>query len=489
MKGDWEEMLDQLEEKELAEYLPETLPEVDEVTKKRIEKQTLKKMKKEQKCFSRKQIAVAAVICLVAVLGVVGREPIQAAFERLFHYLPGAGMYVDEEENVYYEAEIIHGEFTENDIHVQLKNVYAENHTVHMEVEMSGNLYELTQAEYEDDSLDKSELMEEKYTLTLEYDGEEQDINAHGAGTTTEDYGEKHIITQYRRRYERYIKNIEQVYTVHIAGMKNTLSFRLTANTGKEQPENIGASQTQNDITITAKADVTDQGILLEYYILTDERLPDFDDYFTFRLTPLPYGCRTLESITQEKYQDMLYVTNKDGERLQYKGQEEVENGRRMLLEGTAEDFPITFHRSPLTGIGKERETVEIPMPESIRSLNQTVEFPYGTVTFEKVKGERIELSGQNAAGEEIVAEAKDLEITYTITPDEGKRQLYGVFMEVKGSLDSYPKQVFPDEDGKYRVHALVGSNNETVTLELYDPYYWIVDDYTLVLEEPESVK
>lgn len=488
MKGDWEEMLDQLEEKELAEYLPEALPEVDEVTKKRIEKQTLKKMKKEQKRFSRKQI-VAAVICLVAVLGVVGREPIQAAFERLFHYLPGAGMYVDEEENVYYEAEIIHGEFTENDIHVQLKNVYAENHTVHMEVEMSGNLYELTQAEYEDDSLDKSELMEEKYTLTLEYDGEEQDINAHGAGTTTEDYGEKHIITQYRRRYERYIKNIEQVYTVYIAGMKNTLSFRLTANTGKEQPENIGASQTQNDITITAKADVTDQGILLEYYILTDERLPDFDDYFTFRLTPLPYGCRTLDSITQEKYQDMLYVTNKDGERLQYKGQEEVENGRRMLLEGTAEDFPITFHRSPLTGIGKERETVEIPMPESIRSLNQTVEFPYGTVTFEKVKGERIELSGQNAAGEEIVAEAKDLEITYTITPDEGKRQLYGVFMEVKGSLDSYPKQVFPDEDGKYRVHALVGSNNETVTLELYDPYYWIVDDYTLVLEEPESVE
>lgn len=488
MKGDWEEMLDQLEEKELAEYLPETLPEVDEVTKKRIEKQTLKKMKKEQKRFSRKQIAVAA-ICLVAVLGIVGREPIQAAFERLFHYLPGAGMYVDEEENVYYEAEIIHGEFTENDIHVQLKNVYAENHTVHMEVEMSGNLYELTQAEYEDDSLDKSELMEEKYTLTLEYDGEEQDINAHGAGTTTEDYGEKHIITQYRRRYERYIKNIEQVYTVHIAGMKNTLSFRLTANTGKEQPENIGASQTQNDITITAKADVTDQGILLEYYILTDERLPDFDDYFTFRLTPLPYGCRTLDSITQEKYQDMLYVTNKDGERLQYKGQEEVENGRRMLLEGTAEDFPITFHRSPLTGVGTERETVEIPMPESIRVLDQTVEFPYGTVTFEKVKGERIELSGQNAAGEEILVEAKDLEITYTITPDEGKRQLYGVFMEVKGSLDGHPKQIYPDENGKFHFHTLVSSANETVTLELYDPYYWIVDDYTLVLEEPESVE
>lgn len=105
------------------------------------------------------------------------------------------------------------------------------------------------------------------------------------------------------------------------------------------------------------------------------------------------------------------------------------------------------------------------------------------------MKGERIELSGQNAAGEEIVAEAKNLEITYTITPDEGKRQLYGVFMEVKGSLDGHPKQIYPDEDGKFHFHTLVSSANETVTLELYDPYYWIVDDYTLVLEEPESVK
>lgn len=52
MKGDWEEMLDQLEEKELAEYLPETLPEVDEVTKKRIEKQTLKKMKKNKNALA-----------------------------------------------------------------------------------------------------------------------------------------------------------------------------------------------------------------------------------------------------------------------------------------------------------------------------------------------------------------------------------------------------------------------------------------------------
>ena len=147
MKYDWEEMLDRLEEKDLIEFLPETLPEMDEVTRKRIEKRTLQKIRKERNRFSRKQI-VAVLICLVAVLGIAGREPIQAAFERLFYYLPGAGMYVDEEGNTLYEAEIINGEFTENDIHVRLKNVYAENHTVNMEVEMTWDLLELTQEAY-----------------------------------------------------------------------------------------------------------------------------------------------------------------------------------------------------------------------------------------------------------------------------------------------------------------------------------------------------
>ena len=61
--------------------------------------------------------------------------------------------------------------------------------------------------------------------------------------------------------------------------------------------------------------------------------------------------------------------------------------------------------------------------------------------------------------------------------------------MEVKGSLDGHPKQIYPDENGKFHFHTLVSSANETVTLELYDPYYWMVDYYTLVLEEPESVE
>lgn len=241
MKYDWEEMLDRLEEKDLIEFLPETLPEMDEVTRKRIEKRTLQKIRKERNRFSRKQI-VAVLICLVAVLGIAGREPIQAAFERLFYYLPGAGMYVDEEGNTLYEAEIINGEFTENDIHVRLKNVYAENHTVNMEVEMTGDLLELTQEAYEPDSKDKYEQLEEMYAVTIEYDGKQDKLTHGNKGALVEDKDNTYVITRYRRDYQRYVKNAEQTYVLHIAGFENALSFRLTANTGKEQPENIGAS-------------------------------------------------------------------------------------------------------------------------------------------------------------------------------------------------------------------------------------------------------
>ena len=357
MKYDWEEMLDRLEEKDLIEFLPETLPEMDEVTRKRIEKRTLQKIRKERNHFSRKQI-VAVLICLVAVLGIAGREPIQAAFERLFYYLPGAGMYVDEEGNTLYEAEIINGEFTENDIHVRLKNVYAENHTVNMEVEMTGDLLELTQEAYEPDSKDKYEQLEEMYAVTIEYDGKQDKLTHGNKGALVEDKDNTYVITRYRRDYQRYVKNAEQTYVLHIAGFENALSFRLTANTGKEQPENIGASQTKNGITVTAGAEVTEEGIWFEYYVLSEEILAETDQTHRFIAISLPYEYFQWNDVPEAELYQRRYVMNRNGEMLYPKGlyfHDNLENGKRILYEGTAEDFPLTFYQAAFTGVGEER--------------------------------------------------------------------------------------------------------------------------------------
>ena len=48
---------------------------------------------------------------------------------------------------------------------------------------------------------------------------------------------------------------------------------------------------------------------------------------------------------------------------------------------------------------------------------------------------------------------------------------------------------IFPEEDGTYHFTATISAETKEITLELYDPYYWIVDNYTLVLEEPKETK
>ena len=157
-----------------------------------------------------------------------------------------------------------------------------------------------------------------------------------------------------------------------------------------------------------------------------------------------------------------------------------MENGERILYEGTAEDFPLTFYQAALTGIGEKRETLKIPVPETSEKLEKTIDFPYGTVTLEQVQ--------IHPTHRESI---KEMEIIYRIQPKEGKRKMYGVFMQVQEAIrkGSNELTIFPEEDGTYHFTANISAETKEITLELYDPYYWIVDNYTLVLEEPKETK
>lgn len=476
MRADWEEILDMWEEKELAYFLPESLPELDDAIYQRIQKRTLQKIRKERSHFSRKQIA-AAVICLLAILGIVGRAPIQAAFEKLFHYLPGAGIYTNDAENTMYRAEMITDHFEENDVKVRLKNVYGENQTVKFEVELRGD--DLGKGILEGRSESKHlKLLEEKYKMTLSYDGKEQALSFVEGSFSGSGNG---IFVMYSMGYEVQVENPAQTYEVHIAGFDSVLSFTLVPDTGMMQPENIGASQTKNGITVTAGAEVTEDGIWFEYYVLSDERLAETDKTYRFTVIILPYGYFRWNDVPEAELYQQRYIMNGKGEMLYPRGhrwKDEVENGERILYEGTAEDFPLTFYQAAFTGVGEERETVKIPVPETSAELSKTIDFPYGTVTLEQIQTKPVD-------------GVKELEIIYRIQPKEGKRKMYGVFMQVQEAVQKEAEEltIFPEEDGTYHFPAKISAETKEITLELYDPYYWIVDDYTLVIEAPKETK
>ena len=477
MRADWEEILDLWEEKELAYFLPESLPELDDAVYQRIKKQTLRRIRQERSRVSRKQIA-AAVICLLAILGIVGRAPIQAAFEKLFHYLPGAGIYTNDAENTMYQAEMITDYFEENGVKMRLKNVYGENRTVKFEVELRGD--DLGKGILEGRSESKHlELLEEKYQMTLSYDGKEQVLSSAKVAFSGSRNEGKFVM--YSMGYEVQMENPAQTYEVHIAGFDSVLSFTLVPDTGMVQPENIGASQTKNGITVTAGAEVTDDGIWFEYYVLSDERLAETDKSYRFTAITLPYGYFRWNDVPEAELYQQRYIINGKGEMLYPRGhrwKDDMENGQRILYEGTAEDFPLTFYQAAFTGVGEERETVKIPVPKTSEKLEKTIDFPYGTVTLEQI---------QTKPADDV----NELEIIYRIQPKEGKRKMYGVFMQVQEAVQKEANEltIFPEEDGTYHFPAKISAETKEITLELYDPYYWIVDDYTLVIEAPNETK
>lgn len=477
MRADWEEILDLWEEKELVYFLPESLPELDDAVYQRIKKQTLRRIRQERSRVSRKQIA-AAVICLLAILGIVGRAPIQAAFEKLFHYLPGAGIYTNDAENTMYRAEMITDHFEENGVKVRLKNVYGENQTVKLEVELRGD--DLGKGILEGRSESKHlELLEEKYQMTLSYDGKEQVLSSAKVAFSGSRNEGKFVM--YSMGYEVQMENPAQTYEVHIAGFDSVLSFTLVPDTGMVQPENIGASQTKNGITVTAGAEVTDDGIWFEYYVLSDERLAETDKSYRFTAITLPYGYFRWNDVPEAELYQQRYIINGKGEMLYPRGhrwKDDVENGQRILYEGTAEDFPLTFYQAAFTGVGEERETVKIPVPKTSEKLEKTIDFPYGTVTLEQI---------QTKPADDV----NELEIIYRIQPKEGKRKMYGVFMQVQEAVQKEANEltIFPEEDGTYHFPVKISEETKEITLELYDPYYWIVDDYTLVIEAPNETK
>ena len=477
MRADWQEILDLWEEKELAYFLPESLPELDDAVYQRIEKQTLRRIRQERSRVSRKQIA-AAVICLLAILGIVGRAPIQAAFEKLFHYLPGAGIYTNDAENTMYRAEMITDHFEENGVKMRLKNVYGENRTVKFEVELRGD--DLGKGILEGRSESKHlELLEEKYQMTLSYDGKEQVLSSAKVAFSGSRNEGKFVM--YSMGYEVQMENPAQTYEVHIAGFDSVLSFTLVPDTGMVQPENIGASQTKNGITVTAGAEVTDDGIWFEYYVLSDERLAETDKSYRFTAITLPYGYFRWNDVPEAELYQQRYIMNGKGEMLYPRGhrwKDDVENGQRILYEGTAEDFPLTFYQAAFTGVGEERKTVKIPVPKTSEKLEKTIDFPYGTVTLEQI---------QTKPADDV----NELEIIYRIQPKEGKRKMYGVFMQVQEAVQKEANEltIFPEEDGTYHFPVKISEETKEITLELYDPYYWIVDDYTLVIEAPNETK
>lgn len=485
MKKDLEEMLDTWTEEELKDFLLEDLPQLDEMTQKRIEKRTLQAIKRENRCFSRKQIA-AAVVCLLVVLGIAGRGPILAAFEKMFHYLPGVGVYIDEDGTQMYSAEMIQGTFTENGVTVTLKNVYAKGSAVHMELVMEGD--NLTEGILE--GQDDFDYLKEKYKVTMEYDGKEQELSSN-SGEIRKENDEN--VNRYCRQITRVVSNTAQLYTVRIAGFETPLMFRLAANEGTVDPEALGDSQTKSGITLTASAEVTEDGIAIELFqMYQTEGIQNAETDFRRQVLiyGIDYGAEDASEDWIEVYHSQNYVENKDGVPLKtvLESKENMWNGMRFVVEGTEEDFPITIHRGPATVETKEIQTITLDLPETgeTRAMSEQLEFAYGTVEILEVSVSDVFQQTVGTGENTVNVPRRDVEISYRVVPKEGVFQMYAVAAEAPRGLANRVVSSWNDKENIFTFGTDVGQDQKTLEATFEDPYLWAVEDFTLVIDTPK---
>lgn len=482
MGKDYTDFFDNLPEEELLEYFPEKLPAMeDRLAVKRIEKNVLRGVRAEEKRrWGGKRIAAAA--CCFLLIGTVGHKPILAAFQRVFHVLPGVGVYINDNEEEILEVRLLNPVQEKDGIRVELKDFYCKGVAIYGMVSFTGDGLPYCEPEGGDVM---SEVMKERFPMTW-YDGEkERRFVPSSAEWQCEDgktlrFQNDVLIsrergTEPRGRYEFRIEGFDEPFVFEVVDPKTMKDVKK-----------LGYSVTKNDTAVSARAFLREEGIEVEYYVIPSEEVQRTQETWYESSTSIyPY------KLDAENY---FYIQNADGEKMEFVNgkRKRLMNGYSYTVKGTAEDFPLTLHRSPFTGINSEMHTVDLPLPADGGILTENlprVDFRYGTVEFLSVERNDVVWEDKNEYFERTEDAAK-VTYTYRIKPKEGLRQMYGAGMEIDAETFSKSGEgSWSEETGAEETETvfLRRTDAKSIRLTLGPASYWIDDEYDVIIKKPEK--
>lgn len=481
MSKDYTDFWDNLPEEELLAYFPEELPAMeDRLAAKRIEKNVLRGVRTEGKRrWGGKHIAAAA--CCFLLIGAAGHKPILAAFQRVFHILPGVGVYINDSEEEILEVRLLNPVQEKDGVRAELKDFYCKGVAIYGMVSFTGDGL----PDEEEGGQELREAMKERFPITW-FDGEREWPFAPSGGGSESQNGKT------TRYYYKVLVSRERGtdprgrYEFRIGGFDEPFVFEVVDSQTLEDAEKLGYSVTKNGTTVSARAYLREEGIEVEYYVIPSEEVQKAEESWRrFYTANYPY------QLDAENY---FYIRNAGGEKMKYidDGRKRLLNGYSYLLEGSVEDFPLTLHRSPFTGMNDETHTVNLPLPADGERLTENlprVEFRYGTVEFLSVERDDVVWEDDNEYSNRT-EDATKITYTYRIRPKEGLRQMYGVGVETGAETFSGSGEGdWSEETGAVGTETvfLKRTDAESIRLTLGHPSYWIEGDYDIVIEKPEK--
>lgn len=473
------DVFDYLEEEDLLRNLPEALPQMeDEIAAKRIENLVSERMQaeaKQQKKWQKRRILIAAVCCLVAV-GAFARKPIAAYFQRILHYLPGVGVYINDTDAEIYEVQIDNPVQEKDGVRVELKGFYCENNMLKGDFVFTGEGLP-TEKNGKDEIVDE---LSEKYEVTYYYGEKSRVIWFSGCGWHISNEGK---VLQYTPHCSErlYLKDGCYDYAFSIKGFDEKIHLKVVKAKTTENPKDLGYSVTKNDTSLIAKANLEGDMITLEYYQIPSAEVKQaMEDYYQTGIVLCPYRFAPLE--------DYVYIQNAAGERMLGK-LESLKNGRRYTLKGTEKDFPLTLHHSAYTGTDREMHEVEIPLIEGAE-LPQ-VKFHYGTVEFLSATQEDV-IWEDSDEDSDRTEEATKVTVRYRTVPAKGRRKMYAANLRYLKEDDFSVENDWEQTDEfliQERSVYLSRGKREKLAFTLENPSYWVGGSYDVVIEKPRSKK
>lgn len=481
MNKGYTDFWDNLPEEELLAYFPEKLPAMEDAfAARRIEASVMGVIRTERKRrWSGKHIAAAA--CCFLLIGAAGHKPILAAFQRVFHVLPGVGVYINDSEEEILEVRLLNPVQEKDGVRAELKDFYCKGVAIYGLVSFTGD-----GLPYEPESgKEMSEAMKERFPMTW-FDGEkERSFVPSGGGCYTDgekttEFHNKILLsrergTDPRGRYEFRIEGFDEPFVFEVLDSKTL-----------EDAEKLGYSVTKNDTTVSARAYLREEGIEVEYYVIPSEEVQKAEEsWHRFYTAIYPYH------LDAENY---FYIRNAEGEKTERIAgkSKRLLNGYSYLLEGSAEDFPLTLHRSPFTGMSDETHTVSLPLPADGERLTENLPragFRYGTVEFLSVERDDVVWEDEDEYSDRT-EDATKVTYTYRIRPKEGLRQMYRVGVEIDAeTFAGSGEGGWSEETGAEETETLFlrRTDAESIRLTLERPSYWIEGDYDIIIKKPEK--
>ena len=413
---------------------------IDGKTRFRIKKSVFEKAGIKKKIgiyIPRKFVACAASLVIIFTsVSIMGFDNVAASIGKLFNLIPGVGIVEKSESDVYIYEPIVKQISAQSSKANIVSAVYSKDYmTVTVEVLGKEALYD---------------------NFALYINRELRDYasdNAYSLGVTSD----SSILTF---SVQIDTPTSDDLFEIEISGFSEKLSFKMLPCTDFDEISKIGATDIQNGISLTAKAQREENQLLVWCY--------------PFKATNKTEDCIMGYGVpANAAYNNLRYIETESGKI--FESHDGWDIAGRMIFDVTEKNQTAVLHVPYLSMLREEKEKLRVDLPEiySTAACDTAIECSLGTIWVTEIKRE----ANQYEEDKDTVW----LKLRFDSKEDG---MLFNSFDYASNGKSSSCAKHFNGENGCLEyLEVNVDKNESKISLDITNLYYYLLGDYVIPLD------